>query len=288
MSDNRNVLIRPMVPADIVDCIALSEAEGWNQTMKDWQILVERPQNSCLVAECDDRLVATATAMDYSNEVAWVGMVLVEKNYRGRGISKILLLSLLDQLGSCKSVRLDATPAGQPVYEKLGFKNEYVIYRMTNSSVSNADHQRSFKKSETIQLSDIPEISLLDHSAFGANRTYLLNSLLVQNSGIALCLKSHERITSFTLGRKGRKYLQIGPVVAPDLSEAINLISDSLAECYSIPVVMDVLSDKPELIQWLTSVGFSHQRQFFRMHLHQNLFPGNIKNNYLICGPEFG
>src|SRR5439155_19059347 len=50
---------------------------------------------------------------------------------RGRGIGKALVhhaLDFLDRQG-VQSVRLDATPLGQPLYEKLGFMPEYTLKR---------------------------------------------------------------------------------------------------------------------------------------------------------------
>ena len=53
-------------------------------------------------------------------------------------------------------------------------------------------------------------------------------------------------------------------------------------------VVMDVLYEKEDLINWLNSIGFIMQRQFVRMYKKENPFPGIINKQYLICGPEFG
>ena len=266
----------------------LSGAEHWNQTEMDWKRLINGPQNHCLVAESENRIVGTATAMNYSDLVAWIGMVLVDKDYRGKGIAKILVSSLLDQLKSCKSVKLDSTPAGQPVYEKLGFKNEYLIHRMIKSSEINLQGKESTIKPEPVKPSDIPEISLVDYSVFGAERTYLLSSIFKENSDRAWCIRHYERITAFSLGRKGKNYFQIGPVVAQGTEEAKNLILFVLGELYGEHLVADVPDDKPELIQLLKDNGFIHQRQFSRMYLRQNPFPRSVRNNYLICGPEYG
>ncbi len=273
---------------DIGKCMLLSAAEHWNQTEMDWKRLINGPQNHCLVAESEDRIVGTATAMNYSDLVAWIGMVLVGKDFRGRGIAKILVSSLLDLLNSCRSVKLDSTPAGQPVYEKLGFKNEYLIHRMIRSSEIILQRNESTIKPEPVKPSDIPEISLLDLSVFGAERTYLLSSIYKENSDRAWCIRHNERITAFSLGRKGKNYFQIGPVVAQGTEEAKNLILFVLRELYGEHLVADVPVDKPELIELLKDNGFTYLRQFSRMYLRQNPFPGRVRNNYLICGPEYG
>src|SRR5438067_8229734 len=112
-----SVTLRAMQPGDVKYGMQLSNAEGWNQTEKDWKLLIESPQNICLVAEADDKVIGTTTAINYSNEIAWIGMVLVEKAYRGMGVSKLLLTNVIKKLESCKSIKLDATQAGQKVYE---------------------------------------------------------------------------------------------------------------------------------------------------------------------------
>lgn len=266
----------------------LSCAEGWNQTEKDWQRLVDNPLNTCLLAESEHRIIATATAMNYSNEIAWIGMVLVDKAYRGKGISKMLLSGLLSRLNLCRSVKLDATPAGLPVYEKYGFKDEYIIHRMTTLSLDNFQPCNSGITPEPILFSDIHEVTALDTSIFGAERTFLIKSLIDDNPVNGWCIKKNGRITAFALGRNGRKYQQIGQVFAYTLEEAKVLISHKLLKLAGKPLVLDVLADKKELIHWLSSIGFTRQRDFVRMYLHTNPCKGKTENQFLICGPEFG
>jgi GNAT superfamily N-acetyltransferase len=288
MSENTTIAIREMHFDDIDKCMLLSDAEHWNQTETDWKRLIFGSQNNCLVAEIENHIVGTATAMNYSNSVAWIGMVLVDKNYRGRGIANALLLALLNLLKSCKTVKLDATPAGQPVYEKIGFIYEYTIHRMVKSSVLSHRTEENMIRPEAIQPSDINEITSLDYSVFGAERNYLIASLYNEGSDKAFCIRQDGRITSFLLGRKGRNYFQIGPVAAPGITEAKILILNVLEELSGEQIVVDVPDDKVELIQWLKDAGFILQRQFSRMYLQQNPYAGNVKNNYLICGPEYG
>ena len=129
-----DLIVRPMRPGDIAYAMNLSNAEGWNQTERDWRLFIESPQNVCLVTEYNKKIIGTTTAMNYSDQIAWIGMVLVDQEYRGQGVSKSLLTNILEKLLSCKSIKLDATPAGQQVYTKFGFRDEYPITRMVNPS----------------------------------------------------------------------------------------------------------------------------------------------------------
>jgi hypothetical protein len=54
------------------------------------------------------------------------------------------------------------------------------------------------------------------------------------------------------------------------------------------PIEVDVPANQVELINWLKSIGFTKQRDFVRMYLNENPYPGKPENQFLICGPEFG
>ncbi|HTE34733.1 MAG TPA: GNAT family N-acetyltransferase, partial [Chryseolinea sp.] len=122
-----SIIVRRMQAGDATAAINLSAAEGWNQTANDWNFLIAYPGGTCIAAVCEKEIIATTTAIHYSDRLAWIGMVLVKKTYRGRGISKLLLDHVFEKLKSFPSVKLDATAQGQQVYTKFGFKNEYRI-----------------------------------------------------------------------------------------------------------------------------------------------------------------
>jgi GNAT superfamily N-acetyltransferase/ribosomal protein S18 acetylase RimI-like enzyme len=279
-------ILRPMEQGDVTSAMKLSNAEGWNQTENDWRLFLEDPGNVAVVAECDKKVVGTTTTINYSNQVVWVGMVLVDKEYRGWGISKELLNNIFKNIEPGKSIKLDATPAGQPVYKKLGFEDEYQVARMINLSVSNLSQQVS---NDIIpETGDISNIIKLDEISFGTNREQLMKYLVREYPRKAWLLKRDDHTDGFILGREGSKYHHIGPLMATNPEDAKILISKSLNDLINKPVVVDVPSDKKELIEWLTSIGFVTQRFFTRMYKDNNNFPGRTDNQYLVTGPEFG
>ena len=281
-------IIRSMNLNDIGDAMKLSTAEGWNQTDADWKRFIANPGNVCMVAECDNKIIGTTTAINYSNQEVWIGMVLVDKAYRGQGISKSLLAAIFKNVESCPSIKLDATPAGQQVYKKFDFKDEYLICRMTNTSMPPLPPGDDDILPESIQLKDIPGIIALDELVFGANRAQLIQSLVEEYPGKAALVKQDNKITGFALGRSGNKYHHIGPVVASNPTDAKILIANALQKLTHQAVVVDVLDDKEETLTWLNSIGFVKQRHFIRMYKKENTRPGITGNQYLIGGPEFG
>jgi GNAT superfamily N-acetyltransferase len=277
-----------MQARDIVDAMKLSNAEGWNQTEKDWKLLIESPQNVCLLAECNKKIIGTTTAMNYANQIAWIGMVLVDKEYRGQGVSKLLLTKILKKLESFASIKLDATPAGQQVYKKFDFKDEYLISRLVTASMKNLSFDDDAVLAESIQLKDIEEIITFDEHVFGTNRRQLIESLIKRYPHKAWLLRRNNSIAGFALGREGNKYHQVGPVFGSTSDDVKILIRKALKELTNQPVVIDVLCEKEDLINWLNSIGFTIQRHFVRMYKNENSFPGIVNKQYVICGPEFG
>ena len=281
-------IVRSMQPGDIVYAMKLSNAEGWNQTENDWKLLIESPQNVCLVAEYNKKIIGTTTAMNYANQIAWIGMVLVAKESRGQGVSKLLLTNILKKLESFESIKLDATPTGKQVYQKFDFKDEYLITRVVTGSMPNLAFKDDTTIVESTGLKDIEEIIALDEYVFGTNRAQLIESLIRQYPHKAWMLKRNNSIAGFALGRAGNKYHQVGPVFGSTINDVKMLIGKALKGLINQPVVIDVLSEKEDLISWLNSIGFTMQRHFIRMYKKENLFPGIVNKQYLICGPEFG
>jgi len=277
-----------MLPNDIHGALRLSMAEGWNQTENDWRLFVENPSNTCLVAECNNNLVGTTAAINYGNTAAWIGMALVDKAYRGLGISKSLLSHTLQKLTAFQSIKLDATAAGEPVYEKFGFRKEYIIARMVNASLQPVIHDHEGALTESVGVHDIDEIIALDEAAFGTNRKQLIEFLVSNNPRAARILRVNGRIVGFALCRSGSKYFHIGPLIARNVAEAKMLLTATLSTPRNEAAIVDVLDDKNEFIEWLHAIGFNLQRQFIRMYKKRNPFPGETKHVYLICGPEFG
>ena len=281
--------LRPLQLSDIDGAMELSSAEGWNQTKNDWKFLIENSGNICMAVECNNKIIGTTTAINYSNQVAWIGMVLVDKEYRGYGFSKMLLRNIFAKLEFCKSLKLDATPDGQHVYKKFNFKDQYNIVRMVGAAVKDLPCvEDGGVVIETMNQNDVSEIIALDEFAFGANRSVLIEFLIREFPDKGWVLKRNDRIVGIALGRDGNRYHQVGPVVASGTTDAKILIAKALTMMKNQSVVVDVLCDKEELIDWLCSLGFISQRQFIRMYQNKIYFPGMVDRQFLIGGPELG
>lgn len=282
----KNINVRQMVATDIPGAMQLVLAENWNQTQVDWQMFLELNSNLCLVATYKTAIIGTVTAINYKNDVAWIGMMLVSKAYRGLGVSKSLLNTIIEKLEGCKSIKLDATAAGIPVYKKLGFQEELEIDRMVTTPFNSIINNRSRDIVRVISENDLVELSKLDLKFFGANRIDLFNFLKKKNK--AWCLIRNECIVGYVFVRPGRNYFQLGPLMAETVDDALNLIEIILENNVGQSIVIDVLHDQFKFKERLASLGFSFQRSFVRMYLKNNSFAGLVNKQFLIAGPELG
>lgn len=282
----KNINVRQMVATDIPGAMQLVLAENWNQTQVDWQMFLELNSNLCLVATYKTAIIGTVTAINYKNDVAWIGMMLVSKAFRGLGVSKSLLNTIIEKLEGCKSIKLDATAAGIPVYKKLGFQEELEIDRMVTTPFNSIINNRSRVIVRVISENDLVELSKLDSKFFGANRIDLINFLKKKNK--AWCLIRNECIVGYVFVRPGRNYFQLGPLMAETVDDALNLIEIILENNVGQSIVIDVLHDQFKFKERLASLGFSFQRSFVRMYLKNNSFAGLVNKQFLIAGPELG
>ena len=140
MNDCAGAILRRLAASDLPAALDLSEQAGWNQTADDWRTLIDLAPKGCLAIEVDGELAATTTLLCYGRRLAWIGMVLTKKSYRGQGFARRLLtqaLSLADQT-AIETVKLDATDQGQPLYEKMGFRSEQAVERWTRPGTGRA------------------------------------------------------------------------------------------------------------------------------------------------------
>jgi predicted GNAT family N-acyltransferase len=288
MANHQSYTIRLMTVDDLSQALALSVAEGWNQTEKDWRLLLENHDNICIVAVKDKKVAGTATALVHSGKIAWIGMVIVDKALRGQGLGKMLMTQIMEKLKHIESIKLDATPAGQSLYKSLGFIDEYIIFRMTIPSLNPFKFAAGEDVAERITGKITREIFTYDEKIFGADRRYLLGKLIEDFPEKAFFVRTGSVLRGYILGREGSRFDYIGPLCAESFETARSLISKSLRSLIGKPVALDVLEAKVEFIKWLESAGFVKQRHFIRMYLGKNPYPGIPDLQYLISGPEYG
>jgi len=282
--------LRTMTMKDISAGLRLNQVAGWNQTAADWERFLKTSPEGCFVMELEGQVCGTVTTISYENRFAWVGMVLVDPQHRGRGIGTRLLEAAIQHLDDRRisTIKLDATPQGKPLYEKLGFVPEYEIERWNlRRSTTHVREVQASDRSESVLT--LPESILeTDREAFGADRSFLLKSLHDYAPDFTMELRTSSVLQGYALGRRGLFADHLGPWMAKDASSARHLVEAFLARSTRETLIVDCLKSNNIAMIVLTSCGFAYSRLLTRMYRGPNTYPGRPDMLFAILGPEFG
>ncbi|MFN8572125.1 MAG: GNAT family N-acetyltransferase [Gemmatimonadaceae bacterium] len=281
------IAYREMARDDIQAGLQLCRASQWNQLQRDWEILLALSPRGARVAVKDQNIVGTVATVTYAGGVSWIAMVLVAPAARGGGIGTQLVREGIALLADVPHIRLDATPAGREVYQRLGFKDEYPLSRMIRAAAGGAAGLQAASV-RRMTAADLPRVRLLDQEVFGVDRGPLLEFQLAGAPEYAWVHESDGRLTGFVMGRHGHNAEHLGPVTASDQTVAKALVATCLQEHPGTSFVLDISRHSREWVDWIASLGFRELRPFMRMcHGHVPAI-GAPARQWAVFGPEFG
>jgi len=279
--------VRTMKPGDIPSAMELSTAANWNQTPEDWHRVMQLSAEGCRCIEDAGRIVATTSLLSYGAQLAWIGMVLTRPEYRRQGLARRLMEDAIAmaECGGIRTLKLDATDEGRPLYESLGFVVEEPVERWgrNGDKLSAAKKKANAGKGSlgNAQISD--DLFSQDAEAFGVERRELLEAL----SALGRCIVTEK---GYALSRPGRVTQYLGPCVANSEMDVRQLIVAHLEAEESRglePWYWDLLPSNPEAVRCATELGFTRRRILWRMRRGEA-----IENNdamvYAIAGFELG
>jgi GNAT superfamily N-acetyltransferase len=286
----RDMHLRAMTKHDIPAGLRLKDLAGWNQTAGDWNRFLAASPEGCFVAEENGLVRGTATTICYENRFAWIGMVLVDPEHRKRGIGTQLLTKTIEYLDQQKipTMKLDATPQGQPLYEKLGFVNEYEIERWVLKRSPVADMRTSKSNRAPLTEAQLELISRMDRDVFGADRSFLLRSLREETPQFAISDRGNGLLQGYAFGRCGSFADHMGPWMANGKDSAEKLLEEFLARSSRETLVVDCLKANEAAGELLRAHEFVFSRNLTRMYRGPNAYAGNRASLCAIVGPEFG
>jgi predicted N-acetyltransferase YhbS len=285
MLSTASVQIRQMSRSDIPAGLRLCRASGWNQTERDWEHFLTTAPAGALVAEEDGHVIGSVATLPYG-PFAWVSMVLVAPTARRRGLGTMMLERGLALIPGTTVARLDATPAGEVLYRKLGFVAEYGLARWfldgSRRPVGVPGDARP------LALADWPAIRESDARAFGASRAALLQRLAEQAPEYAWVAEQGGLLHGYVFGRHGHVREHLGPLIADDAATAGRLLDACLSANPGRAVFLDAPDDQVAWRAELVGRGFAIERPFLRMYRGRLETPGEPSQIYAIAGPEFG
>jgi GNAT superfamily N-acetyltransferase len=269
----------PLTQGDVARALALSAKVGWNQTAGDWRLFIAHGRTIGLF-DGDEGLVATAAALPYPNGFGYISMVIVEPEWRRRGLARRLMGECIETLrGQARASLLDATPAGALVYRGLGFVELATTERWEGEGGAVV---QAGSTADRLAPDDLHKLIEADALAFGSQRRFLVEDFLARPGTVAWGYDD-----GYLVMREGHRATQIGPLVATSPETARVLLATAIANARG-RVFLDLFITWPDLAALLETCGFKRQRPFIRMALDRATLPGDSQRLAIAAGPEFG
>jgi GNAT superfamily N-acetyltransferase len=247
--------VRLLEPPDIPAAMCLKQAAGWNQTEADWARLLDLQPDGCFAVEQNGALAATATALVYGADLAWIGMVLTAPQHRGQGFARTLMAHAMEfaEGRGAAQVWLDATEMGIALYQRFGFEQDCVVERWGRPALLLPELPSPIP---TGRWTPDPE---LDANAFPTDRLRLLANLAAagESAGVAG--------SAYAMGRPGSQAAYFGPCVAKSPATAHQLLHWFLALHPHEAVYWDLLPENQEAVLLARRNGFLPLRRLTRM-----------------------
>jgi GNAT superfamily N-acetyltransferase len=213
-----------------------------------------------LLALADGEPAGMAGALDYG-AFGYVGLVGVLPRMQRRGIALTLmdrLLALLDARGR-RTVLLDASDAGAPLYRRLGFVDDD-----TTRIFAAPAPRPAASAARPMARDDLAEVAELDRRVGGADRARLLAIYFDEYAGRAFVAEdARGRVAGFALAQAHT----VGPWVAADDAAAESALDAALACPFEGAVTVAVPGANGAAAALLEARGFAFARSLAHMRL---------------------
>lgn len=225
------VTCRPITAADIPAAHTLSARVGWSHRLEDWAMLQRLADG--FVCERAGQVVGSSFAC-HQGDFSLIGLVIVDDAYQGLGIGRRLMELALATVAP-RTALLNATPAGAPMYLKMGFREYARIEQWQGVATPLA----AAGGTRDLRAADRSRLHALASAGSGLQRGAVLDEVLASAlQGIGV---EHEgQVASFALLRPFGRGLSIGPVIARDEHEAWQLVCTLLSRVAGEFVRIDI------------------------------------------------
>jgi predicted N-acetyltransferase YhbS len=264
-AETSTLVYRPFTADDIAAAHALSVEVKWPHRADDWRFVLDA--GAGFIAQDGGRVVGTALFWTFGDDGGSLGMVIVAPDCQGKGIGRKLMELLLEALGGRITV-LHATPAGEPLYAKLGFKRIGAIHQHQSAEFSVPSFELpQGEQLRAIEPGDTRAIADLASRASGLDRSALLPALCKVANGILL--ERDGEVIGFALIREFGRGHAIGPVVSVTAGDhhmrrAQALVAHWLAHNEGQFTRIDT-PDESGLSDWLEGIGLKRVDTVIKM-----------------------
>lgn len=256
--------IRIMSEQDFSFATCLTDTKNWGLTGEDFKFMIDLEPSGCFIILDDEERVGMATTITFG-EIGWIGNVIVEENYRNRGVGSALVGHAIKYLRerSVKTISLYSYMHSVPFYRSLGFELDGKLVAMSGRGVPKQTSRHPRRTEE----GDLPNIFALDRNCFGASRDRLLKNLFLEGRGFGFVLYDDNELSGFVFARRYSEMAELGPMVSRSDTKnvAVSLLYTILGELMGLEVNIYVPEGGRSLFSELQALGFAERFKAVRM-----------------------
>jgi GNAT superfamily N-acetyltransferase len=210
--------IRDMTAADVEAAVALALAQGWRDRRRFYDFVLRTATCQPVAGAVGGRLVATGLATA-NGPVGWLGAIVVDADYRRRGIGRAVTEDLCRRLrtAGCETLSLEATDAGRPMYERMGFRVVTTYHQLQADHLPDPPAAPGGATVRRLEPVDLPAVFELDRLATAEDRSVPLRVLAESDGWI---LERSGSVSGFLLPAE-RAY---GAIAAPRFEDGLFLL----------------------------------------------------------------
>jgi ribosomal protein S18 acetylase RimI-like enzyme len=290
------ISLRQMTPTDIaiVDHILIAAYASPGSFQEELTHYLALQPDGWFIALLDGRPVGAGGVVNYG-PFSYLGLIAILPDLQRRGIGQALTEHLLTWLSrqQCPIALLEASPAGAPLYTKLGFQvdDTTLAFQLTGpvphtpSSIAIEHHQchpervsRSPESNEgegsriphapssiaiePLQSTDLAELIALDAPQFGANRSNVFSIYLASYPERCFVSRNPQgHITGCIVGQAD----VLGPWIAQSHEEAEALLAHALTLAFQRPPRIRVPTSNHRALALVQAYGFREMRALKHM-----------------------
>jgi len=277
------IVLRDMTSDDVHAAAELSFEQVWPHREEDWAMFLSIGEG--VVAELDGKIVGSIIGWRFGDRFASIGLVIVTNAVQGKGVGRQLMEAMLKRFEG-RTVMLNATAEGLPLYRKLGFVECGTICQ--HQAISPAQPLVALRNGERVRpmgAADGDALERLYTNASGMDRKLILDTFQAEGSTVVLC-REHEQ-TGFAMLRRFGKGWAIAPVVAPDVVGAKALLAHWLGMQTGSFCRIDI-AENSELGEWLAEIGLPEVGRVTCMALGPAPVPGDAATVFAIAAQALG
>jgi GNAT superfamily N-acetyltransferase len=260
------VELRVMTTADLdrVDPLMMVAYKAPSRRAELGLYLAAQP-DGWFVLDDGGEVAAAGGAVAYG-AFCWVGLIATDPARRRQGLATTLSKHLMDwahQQG-CTTIALDASDAGRPVYEPLGFQTVGLTRELLVPPTAGAGGQDG---AGLLTAADLDEVLALDAPVFGGDRGALLRAIAAGDSVACYGARDGNELAGYLFA--GSRLL--GPGCAADARTAVALVRAATRDGIPRKLLVPVESGYFDALRGL---GVAERRQLTHMRLGNLALPG--------------